>query len=371
MKGVFFLTSGTSIQLWKERGWLEGGSGTKTYNAWANVFDTMYFISYGNEKDLQYSDYFKNNIVILPKTLNLPSWLYSLFIPIIYRNELKKSDIYITAQMEGAWSAAIAKYLYDKKFILRCGYQWAISDFGKSIKGRTLKRIAHALEWFTYRAADEIIATSLFAQEHIIHTYKIAPDKVHMIRNAVDTSLFKPRDIKKIPRSILYVGRLAEEKNPLLLLRAAKGLSVHISFFGSGGLEESLKTYAKKHAIHAVFYGDVPTDELARAFNRHEVLVMPSKYENSPKALLEAMASGMAVVGNNVQGIQEIITHKENGYLFENSLSDLKNVLRELLVNKNEQKRIGNNAREYILKHCSLASVIEQNIQLFKKALAR
>jgi len=370
MNLALFLTSGTSLKLWKERGWLDGGSGIKTYNAWSKHFNIIYFISYGGSDDLRYQTFLNHNIRVLPKKIALPSWLYCFLIPFIYRKELKNCDLYTTTQMEGAWSAAIAKKLYGKKFILRCGYQWGLSLFGKGFKGWFGKFIAPFLERFTYKMADYNIVTSHFAKEHINKTYGISLETIDVIPNPVDTTLFKPKDVPRPENSLVYVGRLEKEKNPLILLEALIGLNIKLTIFGSGTLEPELRAFSIKNKIDVDFRGNVPTHILAKEINNHEIFVAPSLYENSPKALFEAMSSGLVIVGTNVRGINEIITHQKNGILCDPTPSSIHDAIIKIIGNKQLRETLKINARQYALANFDLTYKITKDLEIFHKVLS-
>jgi len=364
MKLAFFLTSGTSIELWKNRGWLEGGSAIKSYNAWAEHFEKIYFLTYG-ERDEIYHEYFSSKVKILPKKIKVPNWIYSFLVPFLYKKELKECDLYVTSQMEGSWSAALSKLLFGNKFILRCGYQWALSTFDKNLKGRIAKIFAPLLEALMYKISDNIIVTSNYAKDHISLKHGVAETKISIIPNPVDTSLFKPTGINKKLHSIIYVGRLEREKNPHALFEAVVGLDIKLSIFGTGSEEKELQQFALNHNLDVIFHRNVPAARLADEFNMHEIFVIPSLYENSPKALLEAMSSGMAVIGTDVRGIKEIIRNNENGILCEPTPEGIRKAIIELQKDYLKRERLGNKAREYILKYCALENKIKQDLEIF------
>lgn len=369
MKFALFLTQGTSLKLWDEKGWLYGGAPIKSYNHWADAFETVYFVSYGGKEDLAYGDVLRKNIIILPKKWKIPSLLYSLLSPWIYRHELRNVDLMYSAQMQGAWSAALAKKFFKKKFVLHCGYMWSMGEVGSfdSIK----KIILPFIERFVCRTADFIILTSEHARAYIIKRYRIDPRKITVTRNPVDTTLFRPLGLKKKPRSLIYVGRLEKEKNPLAVLKAMVGLdmAMTLTIAGRGSLEKELRHYAAQNGLKVEFRGNIPNNQLPQTLNQHELFIMPSFYEGSPKALLEAMACGMAVIATNVRGINEIIHHKENGYLCELSPDSIRKAILTVFEDNDLRNRMGEKACEYILKNCDLEKKIEKELNIFKKII--
>ena len=65
------------------------------------------------------------------------------------------------------------------------------------------------------------------------------------------------------------------------------------------------------------------------------------------------MASGNIVLGTEVEGIKELIQHKQNGILFKPDLSDLHSNLEMIISDKQLQSLVSKNAVEYIKKfHC-------------------
>jgi glycosyltransferase involved in cell wall biosynthesis len=80
------------------------------------------------------------------------------------------------------------------------------------------------------------------------------------------------------------------------------------------------------------------------------LFVLPSRYEGLGCVYLEAMASGVPAVGCRGQGIEEVIRHRENGWLIEpGNLDDLVAAIRTLLADPHERERLGAAARRTIL----------------------
>ena len=66
------------------------------------------------------------------------------------------------------------------------------------------------------------------------------------------------------------------------------------------------------------FKGVLNNDELAYTYNKYKVFVLLSTHEGNPKTLMEAMACGMSVIGTNVIGIKQLISHNKNSIFFSN-----------------------------------------------------
>jgi len=92
---------------------------------------------------------------------------------------------------------------------------------------------------------------------------------------------------------------------------------------------------------------------------------------DQPLSILEAMACGKPVIATNVGGIPEVVKHKINGLLVKpGNVSELKNALLYILENKNEAKRMGNNAAKYVAENYSVEAVVERMERIYKEVIS-
>jgi glycosyltransferase involved in cell wall biosynthesis len=99
------------------------------------------------------------------------------------------------------------------------------------------------------------------------------------------------------------------------------------------------------------------------------VFVQTSEFEGHPKALLEAMACGVAVIGSDVPGIREIIRHGENGWLCNPEPVAIKNSIEQLMSNNELRHKLGKAARQDILMKYSLQEIASQELALLEGLL--
>lgn len=362
MKIALFFTEKTSLKVWERGGFLSRG--IKAYNKLAEFFDKFYFISYGDQSESQYQPLLAKNITILFKKFNWPSRFYSFLIPFIYWKELKDVDIFYSGQMQGAWAAVLAKIIFRKKFVLNCGYQWSVSARNWNL-GKIKNAIIYLIELITYNAANHIVLSSQAAKNYMRQRYGISDQKITVIPNYIDSELFKSSGFKKPPRSIVFIGRLEEEKNIFSLFDALKELDNRLTVIGGGSLEKELKAYVHKNNLNVKFLGILPNDQLPKELIKNEIFILPSLHEGSPKALLEAMACGLAVIGADVPGIKEIIQHKENGFLCATDADSIRRAIMEVAGDESLRKKIGDNARKYVIENCDLNKKIEKEMFIF------
>ena len=101
-------------------------------------------------------------------------------------------------------------------------------------------------------------------------------------------------------------------------------------------------------------------------YNKYFIYVLCSRFEGNPKTLLEAMSCGCTVVATNVDGINNIVENKINGYLVEEHEEDLRKILIYLKKNQTIQSIVGENARKYILKNNSFTTSVKNEITLYE-----
>ncbi|MEK7103903.1 MAG: glycosyltransferase [Patescibacteria group bacterium] len=362
MKLALFFTCGMSLEKWAKIGSLSRE--IKPYQMLAKKFDQVYFFTYGSKKDLNFSNELGEKITILPKKNNIPNCLYGFLMPFFYWQALKGIDVLKTNQMAGAIPAVIAKLIFKKKLIVRNGYEW-LNVLIKEKKAFWKKTIAHIWEKIAYKTADIVIFTSQKDKDFAKEKFNVPERKIRIVPNYIDTGLFKPQSIEKESARIVFVGRLSKEKNLFNLIEGALGLNARLVFIGQGNLRDELERFAKEKSVAVEFLGSLANDKLPEELNKAEIFVLPSLYEGCPKALLEAMACGLPCIATDVEGIKEVITHKENGYLCKTDSQSIRQALNDVLANKELMEKIGQKARATILENFSLEKIIEKESSLF------
>lgn len=362
MRLALFFTCGMSLEKWAKIGSLSRE--IKPYQMLSSKFDQVYFFTYGSKKDLGFSSVLGEKIIILPKKINIPNCLYGFLIPFFYWQFLKNIDVFKTNQMAGAIPAVIAKLLFKKKLIVRCGYEW-LNVLIKEKKSFWKRAIAFIWERIAYKAADIVTFTSQKDKSFAKEKFNIPERKIRIVPNYIDTDLFKPQDVAKEKGRVVFVGRLSKEKNLFNLIEATAGLALNLVFIGQGNLKDELEKFAKEKGVATEFFGSLANDKLPEELSKASVFILPSLYEGCPKALLEAMACGLPCIASDVEGIKEVITHKENGYLCKTDSQSIHQALVDVLANKILREKIGQKARETILESFSFEKISEKESSLF------
>ncbi len=198
-----------------------------------------------------------------------------------------------------------------------------------------------------------------------------------VISNVVDTDLFTYNFFKGKNFTFLHVSGLNDNvKNISGLLRSFKKLiekeqDVKLILVGDDVLERPiLEKYAMDLGLveYVCFVGKKYGLDLVDYYQKADVFVMFSNFENQPCVILEAMSSGLPVVSSNVGGISEVVNN-EIGILVnagnEIELTDAMKVVKNNVMNFDAGK-----IRKYAVESYSYKSVSISILNFYEKAIA-
>ena len=351
------------MQAWNRGGLLERE--VEIYRRLAATLGGVGFLTYGRSDEPEYARTL-DGIDLHYNRWNLPKRVYRRLVPLIHAAVLPRYDVFKTNQTSGSEVAVWAKRLFGKKLIARCGYMLSLNrldrDGGKETEA---VRLARHWESQAFHAADRVEVTTASMKSYVVKQYGVDDSKVWVIPNYVLTDVFKPEPGRvENKRRICFIGRLEPMKDPALLLEASKGLDVELDIIGDGPLRPFLETRADQLGMVARFRRIVPHASLPGYLNSSAVFVATSRHENHPKALLEAMACGVPVIGVNVRGISEVIEHGVTGYLCERSPEGVRQAISTVLGDDVLRESLGRNGREFVVQDLSIQRIIERELEL-------
>tara|TARA_B100001996_G_scaffold374343_1_gene352832 strand:- start:2810 stop:3904 length:1095 start_codon:yes stop_codon:yes gene_type:complete len=194
-----------------------------------------------------------------------------------------------------------------------------------------------------------------------------------LIPNGVDTERFKQL---KVPMSkeeiILFVGRNEDRKGIKILLDAfmiisRKHSNVKLNLVGED--VASLST-SYKDMPNCKFYDHLEGQDLVDMYHSSKIFCSPAiENESFGIVLLEAMASGLAVVASDIDGYKGLVNNYDNGILFRRGDSkDLANILCELIENKDMINKLSLNGIQFSKKY-SWKEVSREIILNYRKSI--
>jgi glycosyltransferase involved in cell wall biosynthesis len=363
---TLFFTRGNSLAKWHSIGSLERE--LAFYQGLQVRGMQVSLITYGGPGEEKFLPQ-TTGLEILYNRWNLPLTIYEWFIPWLHAKTLRKSDIYKTNQVKGAQAALISGILWRKPVIVRQGYSWS-NTLSKEKRLKTKAALARLYENVIFKYAKHIVVTTQSMQTEISKRCPEAAGRISVIPNYVDTDLFMAGLNLEPSQRVIYVGRLAKEKNLYALIDAVSSTKIQLDMIGTGPLLEDLKQQALQSGGNITFHGAVPHHELPHALNQASIFVLPSFYEGHPKVLIEAMSCGLAVIGTDVDGIRDLIKHGETGWLCQVDAASIREAIQTLLANPDLCQYLGQNARTFVLNNFSLTNILEQETGLYCRLLS-
>jgi glycosyltransferase involved in cell wall biosynthesis len=255
-------------------------------------------------------------------------------------------------------------------------------------KWRKISRLYFGLVSAGARRADAVITVSECSKRDIVKLLDLAPDRIHVIGNAVDGSLFPVRDAWLLanvrerygiaPRYVLYFGGFDMRKNvPRLIeaygllpepLRREYQLVIAGRYARLGHpLYPDPRETVRRLGLDAnvVFTGQIREQDKAPLFSAATVFAFPSLYEGFGMPVLEAMACGTPVVTSNVSALPEVAG--DAGLLVDpydtRALSAALAELLESQARRDEMARLGlERARRF-----TWPQVAEQTVRVYKQ----
>jgi sugar transferase (PEP-CTERM/EpsH1 system associated) len=273
-----------------------------------------------------------------------------------------------------AWAAGVSGRVHGE-------HGWEASDpLGLDAKNLRIRKFCRA-SVRRYVAMSQDLAAWL--QRHV----NVSAARVRQIYNGVDVAKFtpngsKPKDLpwrEVSPKPFVFgtVGRLDPVKRQGSMLEAFARLlnsgsveraAVRLMIVGKGPLEGELKSKAEALGIaDAVWFTGARSDipDLMRAL---DAFVLPSMNEGISNTILEAMASGLAVIAARVGGNPELVVSGKTGVLYDDASSDgLFEAMMSYVKAPQLAKQHGVAGRERVEKEFSLSAMVDNYVRVYRE----
>ena len=235
------------------------------------------------------------------------------------------------------------------------------------------------------RSCDVVIAPSPGMKDVL---RKLAVDtEIEVVPNGVDLMPFR-KNVKPIEREYFgftaddivlnFTGRLGPEKNIPFLLRSFAGVAqaydhIGLLIVGDGPERDNLEDRVNYMGIrdHVHFTGMVPYDQIPRYLAASDIFVTASVSEVHPLSVIEAMASGLPVIGIRSPGVGDIIVDGETGFLvISEELASFTAKMIRMIVDHENRQRMGEKAREKSHLY-AIERTTQMMISQYQKAIGR
>ena len=264
--------------------------------------------------------------------------------------------------------------------------------------GASKKLVEYLTLFLCDKTVEELIVPTKKTYDLFKEKYKVKRD-VHIIPSGIDVTRFyreninkkelenlkKELNIKKDDFIILYVGRIAKEKNIEFLINNLKDISKKIPktkmvIVGDGPDMNDLALLVHKNKLDkkVIFTGKVPWNDIPKYYQLANVFVTSSKTETQGLTVIEAMAASKVVVAIKDESFLLVMTDQQDGLFFETE-EEYKNLIYKIYSDKKFADMIAKQARitanqynpvvyaKRVLK--IYESVINKDTNVFKKVI--
>jgi len=279
-----------------------------------------------------------------------------------------KANIYIHA---GGAAGAVSpfcrvvkkKYVYDiasdalvnKEIITKKNKEFTRSKFNIGTFGN----------WLDIKLADAIIVQSEFQKKMLKKNF----DKDSMTIKMPFPLSRQGMPDKAKPPIVLWVGAMAEVKQPELFVRLAKVMpDGRFQMLGGGNQELYDRIRESSNRIsNFEFLGVIPFDEINEYFSRASILVNTSMFEGFPHAFIQAWMHYVPVVSLNADP-DEIICKCKMG-IHSKTFNQLVEDVKTLLKDKQLREEMGKNGRHYVEREHDITKIINEHVEVFEQVL--
>ncbi|MFJ8073878.1 glycosyltransferase family 4 protein [Streptomyces sp. NPDC096176] len=169
--------------------------------------------------------------------------------------------------------------------------------------------------------ADAVVVKSEL--ERSLLAAQVPRDRIHLVPNAVNERYFDAAiPTHDRPPRFLSVCQLERHKNPEVLVEAFGGMARTgvccggLTVVGAGALRDTLLTRVTRSGADVELPGRVAGANMPEVYARHDVFVLASHMEGCSNAALEAMASGLPVIGTRT-AVSDLVEDGSNGLLLD------------------------------------------------------
>lgn len=259
-----------------------------------------------------------------------------------------------------------------------------------SAKSYSKRKVFQACEYFAGRASDAVICLNEADEETTRGLLRVPKHNVFRIPNGICLDRFREiaNDQRRVELKrerlsfrnrpfVISVGRLWEQKNPELFVRAAcelasEGFDVDFAIVGDGPLKPRLNQIIQDanvgDRVHLLGWRDDVSDLLPLA----DAFVLSSNWEGMPLVLLEANACGVPAIATNVPGSRDCIIDGTTGLLARpNDQNDLKEKIKFLLMRPEVRAEMARRCREHVEEFHDIADRQRSMLNLYVALLKR
>lgn len=258
---------------------------------------------------------------------------------------------------------------------LACNKRFIFTPHSFGFKKSTIKYIFHRLYRplgsYIFKTADKVISIAQMEKEMLIKTFKIPIAKIIYLPLPIKFEPENKLKYEKIFTKIAFFGRLSQEKNIDVLIRAFEMVrnqhpECRLYIAGDGPLRKELENIGKKvKDVH--FTGRLFNNDLNDFIDDIDIFVLSSKFEVSPRSVIEAMSKGIPAVVTPVGELPHIFQHGKSCLFTKiNNPEDMAEKILLLLRDKKMADEIGMEGKRIVDEKYNINNILHEYISIYK-----
>jgi glycosyltransferase involved in cell wall biosynthesis len=262
-----------------------------------------------------------------------------------------------------------------------------------SVRCTRLPRSYIRQERLTHSFTDALIVNSSQIKDELIRRARIPADGIIVVENGVDTSRFRPLEDRTSARArfemhgttLVVPGRISFQKNQVAIVRAVARMrrrgawpeDARVLF--AGRQEASTRYGALLRAVIAltrtsdvVRFAGVVRD-IEQLVGAADAVLLPSRYEGLPNAVLESMAAGTPAIVSPAANADRLVADGERGIALsgDDPRAIEEGLSRFFAVGAAERRAMGDRGREQALTRFSLARMVSETCAVYDRVLSK
>jgi len=236
-------------------------------------------------------------------------------------------------------------------------------------------------EWYAGLIAKKVTTVSGILRDEVMQLYNIPDSKIQVFPNGVVPEQYdvildqgevkQSLGIHPYAPTILFIGRMATQKGPDLLLDALPRVkeqfwSVEVIMAGDGGMRPWLQERAHAMGLPIRFPGYITDAEYVRLLSAADLVVIPSRNEPFGIVLPEAWSAGNPVVACDVGGLHENIEQHRDGIRTQVSADSIASGICEVLDNTDRSRQWGRNGRVKVYRDFQWNGIANRLDQMYQ-----
>jgi glycosyltransferase involved in cell wall biosynthesis len=234
------------------------------------------------------------------------------------------------------------------------------------------------LERKALRKLTVTICNSRYTKNMLVQAYRLPQDQLRVIYKSIDVDSFSfhPQFSDERRRRVLFVGGNLQRKGLPTVIRSApivleKFPDTEFSVIGDNQNLQAMKDLCGRYGVKDSFnfLGWQSYDQIQKHYQGASVFVMPSLIEAFGVVFLEAMASGIPVIGGDVGGTRELIRDGFNGFLVDPKNSqDLADKIMLIFQNEKIRQKLIQGGLETV-KRYTVEAMVQETYDVYKSVI--